>query len=147
MNYQCVALCNERSRDFNFDRLHVLREKKVRACARRRREVVARQKRTLVIALVTFILGLFLALSTGKMSAQATGADQANNIGYRYYEEIRIENGDTLWSIAEAYTDGSVSAITECMEDIRSINNLGEYETIKSGDYVIVPYYSDAYIE
>lgn len=148
MNYQCIAICNGRTAgDLNMNRLYALREKKARVSACHRREVVARQKRTLVIMMITIILGIFLALSTGKTNAQATGADQASDTGYRYYKEVRVENGDTLWDIAEVYTDGSVSSITECVEDIRSINNLGAFETIKAGDYVIVPYYSDEYIK
>lgn len=148
MNYQCIAICNRRDvGDFDLARLQHMRERRAKACASHRREVVARQKRSLIIAAITVILGIFLALSTGRMSAQATGADQASDTGYKYYANVSIQNGDTLWSIAEEYTDGSISSITECVKEIRDINNLGKFETIKSGDSVIVPYYSDVYME
>lgn len=148
MNYQCVAICNGNSvKTLNLNKLNTLSVRHSRTCNRRRRAVVARQKRTLFIVSATLILGIFLALSMGRMSAHATGAVQSGNSSYRYYKEVRIENGDTLWSIAKAYTDGSISAITECMEDICSINHLGKYDTLKSGNYIIVPYYSSDYIE
>ena len=59
---------------------------------------------------------------------------------YKYYTSIRIERGDTLWSVAAARSDGFDSGNDFIREVIR-INHLTD-ENIREGDYLIIPYYS-----
>lgn len=113
------------------------------ACARR--EKVARQRRTLLFTAMALVLGVILTFSVLGTSAQATGMDQATDT-YKYYKEVYVESGDTLWTIAEAYTDGSVSEIKDCIVEVCNINGLSKYETLKSGTYITVPYYSSQYL-
>jgi hypothetical protein len=103
----------------------------------RRRRIVARQKRSILICALTCMLVIIFALSLGGTSAQAT----AGHTYEKCYASVRIERGDSLWSIASAYTDGSVKEIQNCIDEIRSINGIGKFETIKAGDYLAVPYY------
>ena len=53
---------------------------------------------------------------------------------------IRIEEGDSLWSIASAHADGFESRQAFMQEVIR-INHLLDSD-IHKGDYLIIPYYS-----
>ena len=121
------------------------RRRKAVRVARARREKVARQRRTLLFTAMALVLGVMLAFSVLGTSAQATGMDQASD-SYKYYKEVYVESGDTLWTIAEAYTDGSVSEIKDCISEVREINGLSKYETLKSGTYITVPYYSGCYL-
>ena len=75
------------------------------------------------------------------MHANAKTAGQDTPM-YKYYASVQIMNWDSLWSIAENYTDGSVSEIMDCINEIKSINHLSRFETIKAGEFLIVPYYS-----
>lgn len=116
------------------------REEHSRACQIKncRRKTVNRQKKTFVLAAATSLLIILFVLSMNGMDAQATDA------GYSYkkcYASVRIETGDSLWSIASDYTDGSAEEIMACMDEIRTINHIGKFETIKAGDYLAVPYY------
>lgn len=113
--------------------------------ARARREKVARQRRALLFTGLALVLGVILTFSVLGTNAQATGADQATE-SYKYYKEVYVESGDTLWSIAEQNTDGSVREISDYIEEVREINSLNKYETLKSGTYITVPYYSAEYL-
>lgn len=126
-------------------RMQESRRRKAVRVARDRREKVARQRRTLLFTAMALVLGVILTFSVLGTSAQATGMDQATDT-YKYYKEVYVESGDTLWTIAEAYTDGSVSEIKDCMAEVRDINGLSKYETLKSGTYITVPYYSSQYL-
>ena len=123
-----------------------IRRRRAVKVARARREKVERQRRTILFTAMALILGVILAFSVHGTSAQATGTDQASDT-YKYYKEVYVESGDTLWSIAEEYTDGSVSDINECISSMRDINNLHPYETLKAGTYIIVPYYSTQHLQ
>lgn len=58
------------------------------------------------------------------------------------YVSVEVEEGDTLWNIADTYNDSSITSLTtkEYVEQIKSINQIGD-DTINSGNYVIVPVY------
>lgn len=64
---------------------------------------------------------------------------------YKYYTSIYIEEGDSLWSIAELYLYDGISII-DYIDELKRINSL-ENENIKAGCYLLVSYYSDEYIE
>ena len=121
------------------------RRRKAITVARARREKVSRQRRTLGFTGLALILGMILTFSVLGTSAQASGADQASD-SYKYYKEVYVESGDTLWSIATQYTDGSISEVNDCIEQIRSVNSMNKFETLKAGTYIVVPYYSSEYL-
>lgn len=121
------------------------RRRKAITVARARREKVSRQRRTLAFTGLALILGIVLTFSVLGTSAQASGADQASD-SYKYYKEVYVESGDTLWSIATQYTDGSISEVNDCIEQIRSVNSMNKFETLKAGTYIVVPYYSSEYL-
>lgn len=59
---------------------------------------------------------------------------------------LRIEKGDTLWSIAQEYRTEEYDDIYEYIDEIKASNGLYT-DTIHEGKYIIIPYYStvDAY--
>lgn len=129
----------------NDNRIQENRHQRAIKVARARKEKVARQKHTLLFTAMALVLGVMLAFSVLGTSAQANGADQATD-SYKYYKEVYVMSGDTLWTIADQFTDGSVAEISDCVSEIRSINGLNKYETLKSGTYITVPYYSSTYL-
>ena len=56
-----------------------------------------------------------------------------------YYDEITIESGDTIWSIASKYSDGRIDINKYC-DEIMKINNM-KSDKIISGHRIIVPIY------
>ncbi len=81
-----------------------------------------------------------IAISMIHYSVSEAKPEDDANASYRYYKEVCIERGDSLWSIAsEAYPDASDADMQELVEEIRSINGLPGY-SILEGEYLIVPY-------
>ncbi|MBQ8527741.1 MAG: LysM peptidoglycan-binding domain-containing protein [Lachnospiraceae bacterium] len=145
MDFQYIPVTHEIDTT-DLYRQQQIRHRRAAKNARKRRTSVARMKRTLVFIVFALVLGVVLASSLLSTNALATGADQASD-SYKYYKEVYVESGDTLWSIAEENTDGSMTEITDCISEICSINNLNRLETLKSGSYIIVPYYSGEYLD
>ena len=116
-----------------------------RRAAQRRRQVM-RMKRLIRNSIFTLCAVILLAVSINAISAQATTKEEALTHTYKYYKSIEIAKGDSLWTIAEAYTDGSAAAVRDCVKEMRSINSL-KNDTIKAGDRIIVPYYSNEFIK
>lgn len=143
MMYQQISV--SRNEELDLHRAQLSRCRRAVSNARIRRAQVQRQRRTLLFTAVALVLGVILTFSVLGTSAQATGADQATE-SYKYYKEVYVESGDTLWSIAEQYTDGSIAEISACIEQIRSINSINQFETLKAGTYIVVPYYSEEYL-
>ena len=56
-----------------------------------------------------------------------------------YYTCIQIQPGDTLWSIAEAYTEGTDITVEDYVKQLKQMNQIGE-DTIHVGNYLTVMY-------
>ncbi|MDO4332105.1 MAG: LysM peptidoglycan-binding domain-containing protein [Eubacteriales bacterium] len=72
--------------------------------------------------------------------AQADGAE----ISYKYFTSVRIEPGDTLYSIAQEHADEHYSSTDAYIEEVCRTNHLTSTE-ICAGDYLIIPYYSSEF--
>ncbi len=144
MMYQQISVVrNEEQTDLY--RSQQCRRRRSAAGARARKMQVQRQKRTLLFTVMALVLGVILAFSVIGTNVKASGSDQATE-SYKYYKQIYVESGDTLWNIAEQNTEGSVSDIKAYMDEVRTINSMSKYETLKSGTYITVPYYSSEYL-
>lgn len=53
---------------------------------------------------------------------------------------IRIEEGDTLWSIAEQFYVPECGSMKEYIKEIKKTNSLHS-DLIHSGNYLLIPYY------
>lgn len=110
---------------------------------RLRRE--AELRRNIIMCLLTsvFIIGfsmLFFSLNT---SAQ----ERADRAMYKYYKSIAVQKGDTLWDYACQYGNRDLySSSVEYIEEVMAINALTN-DQITSGQYLILPYYSDELLE
>ena len=60
---------------------------------------------------------------------------------YKYYTSLEIKSGDTLWGIASQYGTDGYNNLQEYVEEVKSLNNL-KGDTIHSGQFLIIPYYS-----
>ena len=68
--------------------------------------------------------------------------------GFKYYTNIVIEPGETLWSLADDYMDQDhYRDRGQYIAEVQSINHLDEKGTVFAGQMLVVPYYSDVYVE
>lgn len=61
----------------------------------------------------------------------------------RYYKSIQLTQGDSLWSIAKEYTEGTDISIESYMLLLKQMNGLRE-DTIHAGRYLTVMYLAEA---
>lgn len=88
-----------------------------------------------VCLVITFSISMNGFLSNAK--------DDSIETSYKYYKSITIENGDTLWSIAEEYMDAEhYDSVNDYIEEVRQMNTLVN-DNITYGQSLIVPYYSN----
>jgi len=95
----------------------------------------------------TYFLGFFVALFVLVSAILLTGfsiqaEESTDNTSNKYYTSVSVEKGDTLWTIATEYRTAEYSGINQYIDELKSINALNS-DTIKTGDTLIVPYYSD----
>ena len=104
----------------------------------KREAVVRRQKKVLAIVILVFVsLGILLGTSMNALASSKADVASYN----KYYKSVRIESGDTLWTIADDYISDLNIDKQEYIAEICELNNICENE-IHAGDYVVVAYYS-----
>ena len=105
---------------------------------RRRELVVRRQKSLLAIAIIVIVaVGILLGSSINALASSDKDISSYN----KYYVSIRIESGDTLWTIADEYVDGFNLSKADYIAEVCQINGISE-NNIQAGDHIVVPYYS-----
>ena len=106
-----------------------------------RSERVNKMMPALLAVLATFCMIFICAVSYCSIRTSASS-------GFKYYTSLTVENGETLWDIADKYVDydhykNKNSYITE----VQHINHLDENCSIDAGQILILPYYSNQYVK
>ena len=113
-----------------------VQEKKERARIKRRRQVAKRRMILLLAALFVITVG---SIVCGSIFSSAK--DPATDIPqYKYYKSITIEQGDSLWSIAEEYCTDAYEDTRDYIDELKELNGLTS-ETIHEGQHLVVAYY------
>lgn len=103
----------------------------------KREKTVKLQKRAILISLV-MIVSLIILLGSS-IHALANSSD--NRPVNKYYTSITVENGDTLWDIADEYISGYDIDKNDYIAEVSVLNNLSEDE-IHAGQSIVVAYYT-----
>ena len=104
----------------------------------KREAVVRRQRNCLAVAIIIVVaLGILLGTSMNALASSEKDISSYN----KYYVSIRIESGDTLWTIADEYVDGFNLSKADYIAEVCQINGISE-NNIHAGDQIVVPYYS-----
>jgi cell division protein YceG involved in septum cleavage len=104
----------------------------------KREAVVRRQRNCLAVAIIIVVaLGILLGTSINALASSEKDIASYN----KYYVSIRIESGDTLWTIADEYVDGFNLSKADYIAEVCQINGISE-NNIHAGDQIVVPYYS-----
>ena len=92
-------------------------------------------RRLLAVLAVVLCLGAVI-LGVARVSA---GAADSRSIRYT---SVRVDQGDTLWDIAEEWSEEkSVSAVSAYVETLKSLNGITRTDNLKIGSYITVYYY------
>ncbi len=99
--------------------------------------------RSKVLGLMTLC---FLAVCFLTVGVLHSSADSEKEHKFKYYTSVVIEEGDTLWSIADQYMDREIQGKAAYIDEVKSINHIRDGNRIIAGQMLIVPYYSTEYI-
>lgn len=109
------------------------------------RERIRRTRQIIERILLTICLIALLAIGSSVIFTKATTTEEAKNVYYKYYMQIEIQSGDSLWEIAGRYMEnGPYESRKDYMNEVVEINQLSGTKIIK-GQHLIVPYYEDTY--
>lgn len=103
---------------------------------RRRQKQVAKQK--MVLLLLTVLIITIGSIVFGSIFSSAKGRDKGTQ--YKYFKSITIEQGDSLWSIAQEYCTDEYESVHEYMSELKQVNDLNS-ETIHAGQHLLVAYF------
>jgi len=105
------------------------------------REVKAGGSRHRVLVIIVMVLFLtVLAVLLRSSFAKAAGGSADNGNSLKYYRELQISYGDSLWSIASENLDRSGHQnVEDYVQEIKSVNGLTS-DTIHAGNYLVIPY-------
>ena len=105
----------------------------------KRERIVRNQRRNYMIAFIILVtLGILFGTSINTFASSKTDTSSY----HKYYTSIQIEAGDTLWDIADRYTKHLNISKPEYIDEICQINGISE-DKIITGEYIVVPYYSN----
>ncbi|MBR5508665.1 MAG: LysM peptidoglycan-binding domain-containing protein [Lachnospiraceae bacterium] len=111
---------------------------------RSRREAVRKQQKIRQRMFLIFWLTLLIMFGVGVgFGTLLTRAESPTEAYHKYYANIEIQRGDTLWGIADDYMDTvHYTNRTEYLNEIMKINDMVDSKLI-TGQKIIVPYFSD----
>lgn len=67
-------------------------------------------------------------------------AEEESRYMPRYYKSIQIQEGDSLWGIAQEYCEDGQMSPQEYVEELKFVNQLHQ-DTIHAGQYLTVIYF------
>lgn len=104
----------------------------------KRAQKVQMEKRLIVvISIIVVSLGILLGSS---ISAFASAREKAQL--HKYYTSVQLRQGDSLWKLAGEYASTDQSE-QEFIDEVCEVNGISESNTLHSGQYLVVPYYSE----
>ncbi len=96
------------------------------------------RRKVLPVIVVTIVI-LMSLLFTGVSKVRASEVQS----GRVEYQSVRIEAGESLWSICERYAKDDPQGTAAFMKKVASLNQIGQDATIHAGNYLIVPVVSE----
>ena len=111
---------------------------------RRKREQRRRMRSiALSIAVILTLVGVCVCSYRG-ISSKASDDSQ---VAYKYYTDVIVKGGDSLWTIADRQIDYEQYRSKQAyIDEVCCINSLYDGSEIRPGQRLIVPYYSTEYV-
>ena len=130
-------------------RVYNMTDRELRAYKREKRRRRALRRRCLLAAMTALVTLCLVAVGVltyqSFQSSASTGDEELN---FKYYTEVTVAYGDTLWELADEYIDyGEYEDKQEYIAEICSINHLRDSDGVRAGQKLIVPYYSSEFVK
>lgn len=110
-----------------------------------KRDRIRRGKQIFERILLTICIIALLAIGSSVLLTKATTTEEAKEVYYKYYTQLEIVEGDSLWDIAGKYMEnGPYESRNDYIEEVMAINNLSGSKIIE-GYHLVIPYYDSEY--
>lgn len=108
---------------------------------KKKRNAEIRRRVFLLFFAISFICAAILGVN--RMISKA-GEAKEEELSFKYYKNICIEQGETLTSVARTYADQAhYEDHHKYIQEVMYMNHLEDADDISEGTYLIVPYYSN----
>lgn len=91
----------------------------------------------IAITVVAILVGIVIGNTVLSASTSSATTEHTKEL---YYTSVEVKEGDTLWTIAEAYMSAEFVDLNTYVDEIKEVNGMYN-DTIHTGSYLIVPYY------
>ena len=124
---------------YNDDFFNNKSEIRIRKNKARRLRIIRRQYGAIILALTIMVfVSVFMNMS---FSSDAQSDDYIPE--FKYYQNVTVHTGDTLWNIAsEYYDDSHYNDLDDYISEICNINHFSNPDSLRAGENIIIPYYS-----
>lgn len=113
---------------------------------RRELRIQRERRRKCFMVMMTVCLVVLGTVSYQAIQSSANTGDE--EIMFKYYTNITVAYGDSLWEIADEYIDYHQYKDKEAyIAEVRSINHIDEDSAIRAGQNLVVPYYSNKFVK
>lgn len=98
-------------------------------------------RKRILIFCVTLVLMFCMGVVFGSLLARAEETEMEQM--HKYYANIQIQKGDTLWEIADEYMDdGHYESRQEYILEVMRMNHMTDSH-LTAGEKLIVPYFAE----
>ena len=101
-----------------------------------------REKLLWLYKTAAMILCSMLLLVVMVTAITTNASDDIADPRIKYYTSVRVQEGDSLWDLSEAYLSDEYSCRSDYIEEVQQLNHLSDDQTIHEGAYLVFPYYS-----
>lgn len=124
--------------------IYEMNERELRKYARTLRLQRERRRKCLTALIAAAATVCMILICSVSYKALDTNA----NDGFKYYTGITVKAGESLWEIAGEYVDGvHYNSRESYIAEVCSINHLADESDITAGQMLILPYYSNEYVQ
>jgi len=111
-----------------------------------RNNKIRRQRQLRKNIMMFIITAVFIVIfSIGGFTTYSKAKDKESVVLYKYYTNIEVQYGESLWDIAENYfCEDKYKNYEHYISEVMQINSLYS-EEVSAGSYLIVPYYSSEF--
>lgn len=96
-----------------------------------------KERKAFYCVIILAVIILFVLFST----VDTANAGTKDSVRYKYYTSIEIENGGSLWDIAEEYSSVEYESLEAYIDEVKEINHM-DSDLVYAGSYLCIPYYS-----
>ncbi len=125
--------------------VYYMTDSELRAYKRRLGRQRAFRNRLFILLMTICLIAVFAG---SYYSIKSSAHSSKDDLLFKYYTNVTVQQGETLWNIADEYIDYTqYKDKSSYIAEVKSINHLNDDAEIKAGQSLVLPYYSSEFIK